>query len=76
MKEKKSALKKWRQSRHDEDYKRYKILKAKAKKAVAKAAHYDQLYHDLDIPGGANKIYRLVNSRHRSTQAIVRCNTS
>lgn len=76
MKEKKSALNKWHQSRHDMDYKRHKILKAKAKKAVAKAAHYNQLYHDLDTPGGANKIYRLVNSWHRSTQAIVRCNTS
>lgn len=72
MKEKKSALKTWHQSGHDKDYKRYKNLKAKAKKAVAvaKVAHYDQLYHDLDTPGGANKIYRLANSRHRSTHDI------
>lgn len=66
-----SVLKKWRQSREDEDYDWYKSLKAKAKKAVAmaKAAHYDQLYHDLDAPGGANRKYRLANS-YRSTQDI------
>ncbi|XP_051785415.1 uncharacterized protein LOC127528739, partial [Erpetoichthys calabaricus] len=70
VKEKKSALKKWRQSREDEDYQRYKSLKAKKAVTVAKTAHYDQLYHDLDEPGGANKIYRLASSRHCSTKDI------
>lgn len=32
-----------------------------AKKALAAAttSHYDQLYEELDMPGGANKVYRL-----------------
>ncbi|ROL42668.1 RNA-directed DNA polymerase from mobile element jockey [Anabarilius grahami] len=43
---------------------------AKRTVATAKSAHYDQLYADLDTPEGENKIYRLANARHRSTQDI------
>lgn len=32
---------------------------AKKALAAATALHYDQLYEELDMPGGANKVYRL-----------------
>ncbi|ROI46634.1 putative RNA-directed DNA polymerase from transposon X-element [Anabarilius grahami] len=72
VKEKKAAFKNWRQSLADTNYQHYKLCKSAAKRAVAtaKSAHYDQLYADLDTPEGANKIYRLANARHRSTQDI------
>ncbi|XP_046398182.1 uncharacterized protein LOC124164987 [Ischnura elegans] len=69
VKEKKMAFKKWRETNHIVDYEQYRTKKSAAKRAVAKAkTHYDQLYADLDTPGGENKIYRLANSRYRATQ--------
>ncbi|XP_046397773.1 uncharacterized protein LOC124164487 [Ischnura elegans] len=70
VKEKKMAFKKWRETNHIVDCEQYRTKKSAAKRAIAKAktAHYDQLYADLDTPGGENKIYRLANSRHRATQ--------
>ncbi len=38
--------------------------------ATAKARHYADLYTQLDTPEGANQIYKLTNSRHRSTLDI------
>jgi Reverse transcriptase (RNA-dependent DNA polymerase)/Endonuclease/Exonuclease/phosphatase family len=77
VKEKKAAFKKWRQTLADVDHRQYRNCKSAAKRAVAsaKSAHYDQLYAELDTPEGVNKIYRLANARHRSTQDIgqVKC---
>uniref|UniRef100_W5MWR3 Endonuclease/exonuclease/phosphatase domain-containing protein n=1 Tax=Lepisosteus oculatus TaxID=7918 RepID=W5MWR3_LEPOC len=55
-KSKKDAYKTWRQT---------KPLKSTAKHTVAtsKAAHYQDLYDQLDTPGGANKIYKLARAR-------------
>jgi hypothetical protein len=71
--EKKIAFKIWRKSRNQDDRRRYVDLKLKAKQAVAiaKSAHYDQLYEDLEAPTDANKVYRLAKDRHRATQDIV-----
>ena len=72
VKEKKAAYKAWHQSRIEIDLQRYKTLKKAARRAVAaaKAAHYDQLYEQLDTREGANQVYRLAKTRHRSTQDI------
>lgn len=37
---------------------------------AVKAAHYDWLYAELDMPEGEKKIYRLSSTRYRATQDI------
>jgi hypothetical protein len=55
-KEKKVTFKKWRETNDIVDNEQYRTKKSAAKRAVAKAetTHYDQLYADLDTPGGEN----------------------
>ncbi|RXN11360.1 RNA-directed DNA polymerase from mobile element jockey-like protein [Labeo rohita] len=47
-------------------------MKLAAKQAVAtvKSHHYQELYDQLDMPGGVSNMYRLAKSRHRSAQYI------
>uniref|UniRef100_W5MTP5 Endonuclease/exonuclease/phosphatase domain-containing protein n=1 Tax=Lepisosteus oculatus TaxID=7918 RepID=W5MTP5_LEPOC len=66
-KAKKDAYKTWWQTKRPEDLVRYRALKS-AK--TAKAAHYQDLYDQLDTPGGANRIYQLARARDRATQDL------
>jgi hypothetical protein len=71
-KAKKDAYKTWWQTRSPDDLGRYRMLKSTAKRTVAtaKAAHYQDLYDQLDTPNGANKIYKLAHARDRTTQDL------
>uniref|UniRef100_W5MVV3 Reverse transcriptase domain-containing protein n=1 Tax=Lepisosteus oculatus TaxID=7918 RepID=W5MVV3_LEPOC len=71
-KAKKDAYKTWRQTKCSEDLVRYRALKSTAKRTMgtAKVAHYQDLYDQLDTPGGANKIYQLTRARDRATQDL------
>ncbi len=56
------------------DLNHYQSLKLAAKRAVAtaKSHYYQELYDQLDTQDGANNIYCLAKSHHRSTQDINR----
>jgi len=69
---KKAAIKNWFNPKNADDYKYYKKLKAAAKTAVAmaKKAHFDELYDELETPKGAKEISPLAATRHVAIQDI------
>ncbi|XP_058639968.1 craniofacial development protein 2-like [Onychostoma macrolepis] len=72
IKAKKQAYKLWHRTRLDAHRQNYRTHKSAAKRVVAKAKaeYYHDLYEQLGTPEGEKMIYRIANSRHKSTQAI------
>jgi len=72
VKEKKQALKKWKQSKRAEDKELYFEAKRKAKKAVAVARReaYEELYEKLNTREGMKMVYKIAKQRERERESF------